>query len=173
MSEPVWILDRVALAAHQRQQAEHGRRRAGHDPARLAEALAWPKKLLGAAKGGLRAADLAAAYAEAALKFKPFDEGNTGVALLWAMLFLRLNGLALPAPLAEKSAVFKALAQGQMTRAALADWMSLRHLANEKNARTVVRLQVNKNKVTRVAVLNAQADGALEPAARLPDYFRK
>jgi death-on-curing protein len=163
MSEPVWILDRVALAAHQRQMAEHGVRRPGYDPERLAQALAWPKNLLSAADQGLRGVDLAAAYAEAALKFRPFDEGNLSVALLWAMLFLRLNGLALPAPLGEKYQVFKAMANGEMNRAALAEWMSLRHLANEKNARTVVRVRVSKNKITRVTILNAPPDGTPLP----------
>jgi death-on-curing protein len=159
MSEPVWIHERVALAAHQRQMAEHGGRRLGHDAERLAQALAWPKNLLSAAEQGLRGVDLAAAYAEAALKFRPFDEGNAGVALLWAMLFLRLNGLSLPAPLGEKYAIFKAMASGEMNRASLAEWMSLRHLANEKNARTVVRVRVSKNKVTRVTVLNPPPGG--------------
>jgi death-on-curing protein len=164
MSEPVWILDRVALAAHQRQMAEHGGRRLGYDPDRLAQALEWPKNILSATDQGLRGVDLAAAYAEAALKFRPFDEGNAAVALLWAMLFLRLNGLSLPAPLTEKYAVFKAVASGEMNRAALAEWMSLRHLANEKNARTVVRVRVSKNKVTHVAILNnAPTDGAALP----------
>lgn len=164
MSEPVWILDRVALAAHQRQMAEHGCRRPGHDPERLAQALAWPKTLLSAAGQGLRGVDLAAAYAEAALKFRPFHEGNAGVALLWAMLFLRLNGLSLPAPPVEKFAIFKAMARGELSRAALAEWMSMRHLANEKNARTVVRVRVSKNKVTHVAVLNTPPpDGASLP----------
>jgi death on curing protein len=166
MSEPTWILERVALAAHQRQMAEHGGRWLGYDPERLAQALAWPKELLIVAKEGMRAVDLAAAYAEAALKFKPFDEGNAGVALLWAMLFLHLNGLSLPAPLAEKYAAFKAMAKGEMNRASLAEWMSMRHLANEKNARTVVRVRMNKNKITRVTVLKASPDGAspLPPA---------
>lgn len=159
MSEPVWILERVALAAHQRQMAEHGSHRTGYDPARLAQALAWPRQLLKATGEGMRAVDLAAAHAEAVFKFKPFGQGNAGAALLWAMLFLRLNGLFLPAPLGEKYAVFTAMARGEMNRASLAEWMSLRHLANEKNAHTVVRVRVSKNKVTRVTVLNPSPQG--------------
>lgn len=153
VTEPVWILDRVAVAAHRRQLAEHGGHRSGLDPARLAEALAWPHRLYAAINGSRRYEELAAAYAESVIKLRPFEEGNLRTAFLLAMLFLRLNGVAMPAPLSEKYAAFIAFAGGRLNRVAFAEWMALRRLANDNPGRTVVKVRVSDNHVTQMTIL--------------------
>lgn len=165
MTEPAWIQDGVAVAAHRRQMAEHGGRRSGFDPARLAEALAWPHQLYAAVNGCRGCEELAAAYAESVIKLRPFEEGNLRTAFLLAMLFLRLNGVALPAPLAEKYAVFVAFAGDRLNRASFAEWMSLRRLANQNVGRTVVKVRVSGNQVTQMAILKGAAT-APDPAEK-------
>lgn len=155
VTEPVWILDRVALAAHQRQLAEHGGLRGGFDRERLSEALSWPRRLYAAVNGSRRCEELAAAYAEAVIKLRPFEEGNLRAAFLLAMLFLRLNGISLPAPLPEKFSVFVSFVRGQMTRQSFAEWMAMRRLANLHGGRTVVRVRVSDNQVTQMTVLKS------------------
>ena len=52
----------------------------------------------------------------------PFVDGNKRVALVVALLFLRLNGLELSAPLEERYRIFMTLAQGGLSEAELAVW---------------------------------------------------
>ncbi len=154
VSDPVWILDRVALAAHLRQLSEHGGWRTGFDPGRLAEALAWPRRIYSAINGSQRTEELAAAYAEAVIKLQPFEEGNIRTAFLLAILFLRLNGILLPAQPKEKLSAISRLARGKISRAVFAEWITLRQLANANPGKAVVKIRVANNKITQVSILN-------------------
>ena len=154
MAEPVWILERVAIAAHTRLLNEHRGRAYGHDPVRLSMALAMPRNVMALFGARARMVDLAASYAWSINRLKPFDEGNAATACLLAMLFLRLNGLELPAPASEKYAVFEGLASGRLGPSALVHWMKTRHLANVAGTSRVVGVQVRKGRVANVTVID-------------------
>ncbi len=153
MREPVWIIDRVALAAHARILNEHRGRAYGHDPVRLAAALSMPKNTLALFGARVQLMDLAAIHAWSIARLKPFEEGNTATACLLAMLFLRLNGVELPAPASEKFAVFQGLAAGRISPASLVQWMKARLVANVTGSSSVVGVQLRKGRVTNVTVI--------------------
>jgi len=134
---PVWILNRVALALHRRQLAEHGGS-PEFDLVRLSMALGWPKTIAALADRRVSMNDLAAAYADGILRLRPFESGNERTAYLLAHLFLVLNGAALPATRRERLAVFTALAAGAVSRQQYAQWMTMRQLADRSNAAAVV-----------------------------------
>jgi len=162
----VWILNRVALALHRRQLAEHGGA-PGFDLVRLSMALGWPKTVSILAEGRASVNDLAAAYADGILRLRPFESGNERTAYLLAHLFLALNGAKLPATKHERLAVFTALAAGALTRAQYAQWMTMREFADRSNAATVVGVRRDpKGRVVGVRVWRAGGKpGALR---RLP-----
>ncbi|UCE31482.1 MAG: hypothetical protein JSW68_00530 [Burkholderiales bacterium] len=165
MSGPVWILERVALAAHARVLIEHGARRSGHDPVRLSMALAWPRTVLAFAGGRASVFDVAAAYAAGITRLRPFREANAATACLLAMLFLRLNGVELPAPLDEKHGVFAEAGRGALDRVGIAHWMKMRRIANRHGGKgTVYGLRVRDGRVERVAML--RGDPARQPTRR-------
>jgi death-on-curing protein len=148
----VWILNRVALALHRRQLAEHGGA-PGFDLVRLSMALGWPKTVAILAEGRASANDLAAAYADGILRLRPFQSGNERTAYLLAHLFLALNGAQLPATRPERLAVFTALAGGALTRAQYAQWMAMRQFADRSKAASVVGVRRdNKGRVVGVGV---------------------
>jgi len=157
MNEPIWIIDRVALAAHTRILNEHRGRAYGHDPVRLVAALSMPKNTLALLGARAQLMELAAIQAWAIGRLRPFEEGNAATACLLAMLFLRLNGVELPAPASEKYAVFQGLATGRLALAAVVQWMKTRHVANITGSSSVVRVQVSKGRVTNVTVIGQGA----------------
>ncbi len=154
MAEPVWILPRVAVAAHTRLLNEHRGRAYGFDTVRLSMALAMPRNVMALFGARARMVDMAASYAWSINRLKPFDEGNAATACLLAMLFLRLNGVELPAPASEKYAVFEGLASGRLGPSALVHWMKTRHLANVAGTSRVVGVQVRKGRVANVTVID-------------------
>ncbi|MFO1199737.1 MAG: hypothetical protein U1E86_22495 [Burkholderiaceae bacterium] len=158
MSEPrdtVWILDRVAQAAYERFLSEFGTRFNGHDPVRLATALAWPRTVAAFATERPRLSVLAAAHARAINRLKPFDEGNDAMACLLSMLFLRLNGIELPAPAIEKYTVFAALADERLDATGLAQWMRMRYIANRQGVQWVAQVRIRGGKVHSVATVRS------------------
>lgn len=149
--ETVWILHRTAQAAYARFLAEHGTRMHSYDPVKLAAALAWPRTVEAFSDGPARLSVVAAAYAAAIVRIRPFDTGNDAMACLMSMLFLRLNGFELPAPVMEKYTVFSALSEGRLDADGLAQWMRLRHLANRRGVEWVVQVRLRNGKVHSVA----------------------
>ena len=164
MHEPVWILQRVAIAAHTRLLNEHRGRAYGYDPIRLSMALAMPRNVFALFGARARMMDMAASYAWSVSRLKPFDEGNSATACLLAMLFLRLNAVELPAPASEKFAVFEGLASGRLGPSALVHWMKTRFLANVAGTSRVVGVQVRKGRVANVTVIDREhaPDPAIE-----------
>lgn len=123
MSEPVWIIDHVVYAIHRRQLAEHGGGDGIRDETLLDSALNKPKNLYHYTDPKPDLAALAASYAYGICRNHPFVDGNKRTALIVCQLFLRLNGAALEAPASEKYETTMALAAGQITEEALAEWI--------------------------------------------------
>ena len=152
----VWIIDRIARAAHQRMLAEHLGRSERCDRIRLSAALAWPRTVAAFSDRAPRLSVLAAAHANAVIRLRPFREGNTAMACLLSMLFLRVNGVELPAPPLEKYTMFAGLADGRVDPVAMAQWLRMRHLANQRGVESVVAIRLRDNKVHGVASLRGR-----------------
>jgi death on curing protein len=124
----IWVTDAVALAIHGEQIAEHGGGEGVRDHGLFASAMARPHNLV--AYGEPDAAALAAAYAFGIARNHPFVDGNKRTAAVVSETFLVLNGYALIATDAELVVAFLALAAGELSEEALADWFR-EHLAPE------------------------------------------
>ena len=66
---------------------------------------------------------MAAAYAFGSARAHPFNDGNTRIAFLAAVIFLGLNGKDLNASEVEVVQVMTALAAGLLAEIELAEWM--------------------------------------------------
>jgi death-on-curing protein len=121
MNEPIWLQEKVVLAIHQRQLAEHGGMAGVHDSGLLASALARPRHLL--AYGKLDLAALAASYAYGIVKNHPFVDGNKRTGYVVCRTFLKLNGCEIEASEIEKFQSFVGLADGSLSEEQFADWI--------------------------------------------------
>lgn len=124
--EPIWIREDVALAIHRRQIAEHGGADGVRDAGLLASALGRPRALHAYGDPPPDLAALAAALAFGIARNHPFADGNKRTALVLLRLFLRLNGVDLIAPAAEKYDAMMRLAAGDLAEADLAAWVRAR-----------------------------------------------
>lgn len=116
-----WISKQALLVLHAESLAEHGGSSGTRDEGLLDSALARPQNL--AAYGQPDAAALAAAYGFGIARNHPFIDGNKRAALLATGLFLYLNGHRLTASQAETTLTMLALAAGDLSEDALADWL--------------------------------------------------
>ena len=130
MTPFIWITERVAMLLHDQQIAEHGGSHGVRDQAAVLSALARPLNLL--AYGSPDAADLAAAYAYGLIKTHGFVDGNKRIGFLVAATFLDINGYDLSASEEDVVHTVLAVAAGEKTETALADWFraSIRKRAN-------------------------------------------
>jgi death-on-curing protein len=119
----VWVREDVVLAVHLRQLSEHGGGEGVRDEGLLRSALARPQNLLAYGDPPPDLPILAAAYAYGIARNHPFVDGNKRTALIVARLFLLLNGVNLIATQEEKYSTFLALAAGELSEDALADWV--------------------------------------------------
>lgn len=119
-SEPRWLDERVALALHDRQLAEHGGPAGLRDGGALTSALARPVNRRAYGEDDLCA--LAAAYAFGIARNHPFSDGNKRTAWVLARLFLRKNGVDLGFEERFAIATVLALAAGELIEDELADW---------------------------------------------------
>jgi death on curing protein len=118
----IWGADDVVLAIHEAQLAEHGGIAGIRDEGLLSSALARPLNL--AAYGNAPdAPSLAAAYAFGIAHNHPFLDGNKRTAFVVMELFLDLNGCILNADDAACISTMLALAAGDLSEKALADWL--------------------------------------------------
>jgi death-on-curing protein len=173
MRRRTWLLNRVVLAAHRRQTAEHGGAPGVNLP-RLTLALGWPKTVLAFADGRLSLYELAAAYTEALLRLRPFESNNERMAYLAGKLFLAVNGGELPGAVAEQVAMFRALRAGAIGRARYAQWMLMRHLAQQGGA-VIGVARDRSGRVLKVGVLRrgpARAAAGGAPMRRPPEPLR-
>jgi len=151
VKRPVWLLNRVALAAHRRQLAEHGGA-PGVDFALLALAMGWPKTVLAFTDGRISLFGLAAAYSEAVLRLRPFASGNERMAWLLGKLFLAVNGVEAPASVADQLAMFGALRAGAIDRVRYERWMLMRRVIDRGGA-VIGVARDRAGRVLRVGVL--------------------
>ena len=118
-----WIDRAVLIAIHDMQLAEHGGGAGLRDGNLLESALAKPENL--AAYGNPDAAALAAAYGYGISRNHAFIDGNKRTALVAAELFLQLNGWRLVVDDADCVLTMLAVATGDITEDAFADWLRL------------------------------------------------
>ena len=122
--EPVWVKERVALAVHDRQLAEHGGATGVRDPGGLDSALARPRNRWEYGEDDLAA--LAAAYAFGIVRNHPFVDGNKRSGWVVSGLFLDLNGFELAYDERDAIGTFERLAAGELSEGELADWFRTR-----------------------------------------------
>lgn len=116
-----WIDRTVLIAIHDMQLAEHGGGAGLRDGNLLESALAKPENL--AAYGNPDAAALAAAYGYGISRNHAFIDGNKRTALVAAELFLQLNGWRLVVDDADCVLTMLAVATGDITEDAFANWL--------------------------------------------------
>jgi death-on-curing protein len=119
--EPVRLDRSVALTIHDRQLAEHGGPSGIRDEGMLDSALMRPVNQW--TYGEDDRCSLAAAYAFGLARNHPFTDGNKRTAWILARLFLARNGLPLVYGPADAITTVLALAAGELSEAALADWL--------------------------------------------------
>lgn len=118
--EPRWISREVCLAVHDMLLSQYGGCAGLRDGGLLDSALARPLQMQ--AYGSPSLPELAAAYAAGIIKNHPFLDGNKRTGFMMGSGFLELNGLEFFA--SETDAVIKtlALAAGELTEEAYAEW---------------------------------------------------
>ena len=121
MKEPVWVLREVALLAHEQSLAQFGGGAGVRDNGMLDSALGKPQNLF--AYGAPNLFELAASYAFGIMKNHPFIDGNKRADFVVAVAFLELNGWRLDASEADATICTLAMAAGEMSEAAYADWL--------------------------------------------------
>ena len=131
MSDWVWVMRSVVVAAHHEQLAEHGGATGIRDAGLLDSALARPENL--AAYGDPDVASLAASYGFGIIRNHPFVDGNKRAALIATELFLALNGVDLVVDDAECVLVVLSLAAGELNEEEFAIFVQ-----EFKRARTTV-----------------------------------
>jgi death on curing protein len=118
----IWVADRVVLAIHEAQLAEHGGIAGIRDEGLLASALARPRNLETYSED-VDAAALAAAYAFGIARNHAFLDGNKRTAFVVMELFLVLNGWILDADDADCISTMLSVAAGEIGEKALATWL--------------------------------------------------
>ena len=116
------MLEAVVLAVQRLLIAEHGGIPGLRDQGLLESALARPRQRF-AYQPESTLFELAAAYGFGLARNHPFLDGNKRVALAMTALFLELNGFSLEAPEPDTVIVIELLAAGNLTEAALAQWL--------------------------------------------------
>jgi death on curing protein len=125
LDEPIWILDDVVPAIHQRQLAEHGGLDGVRDTGGLASALARPKNLLAYGQPKPDLAALAASYTCGIIRNHPFVDGNKRTAYVVCRTFLNVNQQDIDATDVEKYLTFVGVADSSLSEEALADWIRM------------------------------------------------
>lgn len=123
MNEPVWLSIELVERVHDRQLAEHGGPAGVRDRGMLESAMGRlrQKFAYGGPETDLPA--LAAAYAFGIARNHPFVDGNKRSAAVACELFLELNGYLLVAADEDLYPAFSALASGDLSEDALAEWL--------------------------------------------------
>lgn len=128
MREPVWILHETVLVVQEELLSQFGGSAGIRDEHLLDSALSRPRHLL--AYGKPSVFDLAASYGFGLVKNHPFIDGNKRIGFTVAVVFLELNGYRFEATEADAALQTLALAAGEMTEAAYAEWLK----ANSRRA---------------------------------------
>ena len=120
-----WITKQALVLLHDESLATHGGSQGMRDEGLLDSALMRPQNILAYADADKLpdVAVLAASYGVGIAKNHPFIDGNKRAAFLSVGLFLYLNGLRLQASQAEATATMLAVAAGDMSEEAFANWL--------------------------------------------------
>ena len=127
--EPLWILNRAVLAAHDRLLAAHGGAQGLRDAGLLEPALARPRQFY--AYGSPDIVELAAAYTTGIVRNYPFVDGNKRTGFATGIAFLLLNGFVFQATEDDATRGVLAVAAGELDEAGYAAWLR----ANVKSRR--------------------------------------
>ena len=106
---------------HEQSLAHFGGSAGVRDEGLLDSALGKPRNLF--AYGKPRLFDLAASYVFGLVKNHPFIDGNKRAGFVVAVLFLELNGYGFQASEVDAALRTLALAAGEMSEAAYAEWL--------------------------------------------------
>ncbi len=122
-----WITKSALMLLHGESLATHGGGEGLRDEGLLDSALARPLNLVAYADTDAPpdVAALAASYTVGLAKNHPFVDGNKRAAFLATGLFLYLNGYRLEATQAEATITMLAVATGDITEDAFAEWLRL------------------------------------------------
>ena len=123
MDDPIWIGIDLTLAIHSRQLSEHGGADGVRDQGLLESALGRPRHLFAYSDPTPDMPRLAAAYAFGIAKNHAFVDGNKRTAAVVCETFLVLNGYELTATDEEAYPVYLALAAGELSEEAFAEWL--------------------------------------------------
>ena len=120
--EPRWISRDICLAVHDMLLSQYGGCAGLRDPGLLNSALARPLQMK--AYGSPSLPELAAAYAAGIIRNHPFLDGNKRTGFMLGSGFLELNGMEFFASEAEAVIKTLALAAGELSEVAYAEWLS-------------------------------------------------
>jgi death-on-curing protein len=121
MKEPYWLTRSECLLLHDMMLTQYGGCSGIRDEGLLESALARPQQLHH--YGSPTFAEMAAAYAAGIVKNHPFLDGNKRTGFMMGAGFLERNGYEFFASEADVVIRTLALAAGEMTEAAYADWL--------------------------------------------------
>ena len=119
--EPVWILERVVLAAHDQLLAAHGGAEELRDAGLLESALARPRQHYSYSSPDL--IELAALYTAGLVRNHPFVDGNKRTGFAIGIVFLELNGFVFQATEEDATQAVLAVAAGDLDEAGYAAWL--------------------------------------------------
>ena len=128
MKQPYWLSRDECVALHEMMLAQHGGSEGLRDENMLESALARPLQLFAYGKPALF--DLAASYVFGVVKNHPFVDGNKRTGFMLGAGFLERNGYKFIAGEADAALRTLALAAGEMSESAYADWLK----ANSRKA---------------------------------------
>ncbi len=123
MKEPVWVLREVIFILHEQSLAQFGGSVGIRDEGLLDSALGRPLQRFIYDKP--THFELAASYAFGLVKNHPFIDGNKRTGFIAAMAFLELNGWRFHASEVDATVRTLALAAGEMTESAYAEWLKV------------------------------------------------
>lgn len=121
MDEPIWVAERIVLAIHEDQLAQHGGSLGIRDKNLLGASLAKPKHLF--AYSDPTIFDLAAAYGYGLANNHPFIDGNKRTAFMVMYTFLGLNNHWLEVDEVEVVVKMEGLAMNAETQESIASWL--------------------------------------------------
>lgn len=123
MKVPTWVLREVVFMLHEQSLAEFGGSAGLRDEGLLDSALGKPQNLFAYGKPNLF--ELAASYGFGIVKNHPFIDGNKRAGFVVAVTFLELNGYKFQATEVDAALRTLALAAGEITEAAYAEWLKV------------------------------------------------
>lgn len=129
MTEPTWIESSLVHSLHNELLNRFGGSTGVRDSGLLDSALARPQQAYH--YGGSNLFELAAIYSHGIVKNHPFIDGNKRTGLVAGALFLEINGYRFQAPEAEAVLQTLALAAGERTPEAFADWLEKNSVPHE------------------------------------------